>query len=86
MTRPTHELDVTVPTDSPEIARAAARALSVEAADAPPGTRVQVEAHGAELRLRFEAEETRGLRAAAHSYLRLADAAVAVAARATRRR
>jgi len=75
----THVLDVTLTVDSPETARAVAQSLSVEARDAPPGTRVQVHARDAEIQLHFEAEETRGLRAAAHSFLRWADVAIGAA-------
>jgi tRNA threonylcarbamoyladenosine modification (KEOPS) complex Pcc1 subunit len=82
MSPATHELDVTVPVERPEIAQAVAQSLSVEARDTPPRTSVRVEAHGSELRFHFEAEETRGLRAAVHSYLRWADTSIAVARRA----
>lgn len=74
-----HTLDVTVATDSPAMAEAVAKALRVETNDLPPRTRVTVEARGAELLLHIDAEETRGLRAAAHSFLRWADASIAAA-------
>lgn len=71
--------DVFLPLESPQLAQRIARALAVEAADGPPRSRATVTAEGSVLHLHFEAEDTRGLRAAANSFLRWADAAIAVA-------
>lgn len=79
----THELDVVLDAENPSIARAAALALAVETKDPPSNTHVTVRAEGEKILLRFEGVETRGLRAAVHSYLRLADVAIAAARRAT---
>lgn len=79
MTAP-RSLDVVVDLASEAVARAVAEALGPETATAPERTRVRVEPEGARLRILIEAEDTRGLRAAAHSYLRLVEAAAAVAA------
>jgi tRNA threonylcarbamoyladenosine modification (KEOPS) complex Pcc1 subunit len=72
-------LQVTLAAPSPDVALRAAQALAVETRDAPPGTTVNVRAEGDRLLLSFEAEETRALRAAANSFLRWADVALAVA-------
>lgn len=72
-------LDVVLPTPSARIAGHVARALAVETTDAPQGARVTVRAEGADVHLHIEAAELRSLRAAAHGFLRWADASIAVA-------
>lgn len=77
MTRP-RRAEFRFPCDSPEQAERLVRSLSIEANSGPPRTRVQVDSEGKDLVLRIEAGDTRGLRAAANSFLRWVQTALEV--------
>lgn len=75
-----------IPCDDPEQARRIERALMIETRDAPPRTRINITSDAAELVVTIDSDDTRGLRAATHSFLRWAQTALDVDRVATRPR
>ena len=67
-----------IPCDSVEQATRIQRALGVETRDAPPRTRITITSDAALLIVTIESDDTRGLRAATHSFLRWAQTALDV--------
>lgn len=82
--KPTRHAEYRIPCDDAAQAQRVARALRVETKDAPPRTEVTVRGEGADLVLRVGSGDTRGLRAATHSFLRWAQTALDVDRVATR--
>ena len=74
----TRVADYRVPCDSAEQAERIRRALEIETRDAPPRTKILIDAAGTDLMIRIESDDTRGLRAATHSFLRWAQTALEV--------
>lgn len=67
-----------IPCDAQAQAKRVERALLIETRDAPPRTRITITSEGAELVVTIESDDTRGLRAATHSFLRWAQTALDV--------
>jgi tRNA threonylcarbamoyladenosine modification (KEOPS) complex Pcc1 subunit len=67
-----------IPCDNVEQASRIQRALEVETRDAPPRTRIHITSEGSTLIVTIESDDTRGLRAATHSFLRWAQTALDV--------
>lgn len=67
-----------IPCDNPEQARRIERALSIETRDAPPRTRITITSEATQLIVTITSDDTRGLRAATHSFLRWAQTALDV--------
>lgn len=70
-----HSADVTVPVATADEAQSIAAAMTVELADGPQGTTTAALPEGAAVRIRIEAADLSGLRAAINNGVRLADAA-----------
>ena len=67
-----------IPCDDEAQARRIERALSIETRDAPPRTRITIASQAKELVVTIDSDDTRGLRAATHSFLRWAQTALDV--------
>ena len=75
-----------IPCDSSEQAQRVQRALDVETRDAPPRTRIKIMSEAATVVVTIDSDDTRGRRAATHSFLRWAQTALDVDRVATRTR
>jgi tRNA threonylcarbamoyladenosine modification (KEOPS) complex Pcc1 subunit len=75
MSRPSHVVEVVLPTPSEAEAHRLVRVLEIEAAATPEGTRIVVDAEAGSVRLRVEASSAADLRAATNSILRVASVA-----------
>jgi tRNA threonylcarbamoyladenosine modification (KEOPS) complex Pcc1 subunit len=75
---PSRHAEYRVPCDNAEQALRIRKALEVETRDTPARTQVTILNEAATLVVTIESDDTRGLRAATHSFLRWAQAALDV--------